>query len=91
MPVTSRGAGTSTSGQAVGRGVALDFSRYFNRQPALDPKARTATVQPGIVLDDLQTAASAHGLLFGADWSTHGRCTPGGMIGNNPCGTRSVE
>ena len=90
VPVTSRGAGTSTSGQAVGSGVVLDFSRGFNRLLALDPEARTATVQPGIVLDDLQTAAAGHGLLFGPDPSTHSRCTVGGMIGNNACGTHSV-
>ncbi|TLS46619.1 FAD-binding protein [Streptomyces montanus] len=90
VPVTSRGAGTSTSGQAVGPGVVLDFSRYFNRLLALDPQARTATVQPGIVLDDLQRAASGHGLLFGADPSTHSRCTLGGMIGNNACGSHSL-
>ncbi|WP_030604361.1 FAD-binding and (Fe-S)-binding domain-containing protein [Streptomyces fulvoviolaceus] len=90
VPVTSRGAGTSTSGQAVGAGVVLDFSRHFNRLLALDPQAGTATVQPGIVLDDLQSAASAHGLLFGADPSTHSRCTLGGMIGNNACGSHSL-
>ncbi|WP_435372428.1 FAD-binding and (Fe-S)-binding domain-containing protein [Streptomyces ficellus] len=90
VPVTSRGAGTSTSGQALGPGVVLDFSRYFNRLLALDPRAGTATVQPGIVLDDLQRAASGHGLLFGADPSTHSRCTLGGMIGNNACGSHSV-
>ncbi|MDF3141896.1 MULTISPECIES: FAD-binding and (Fe-S)-binding domain-containing protein [unclassified Streptomyces] len=90
VPVTSRGAGTSTSGQAVGAGVVLDFSRHFNRLLALDPQERTATVQPGIVLDDLQSAAFAHGLLFGADPSTHSRCTLGGMIGNNACGSHSL-
>ncbi|WP_329381932.1 FAD-binding protein [Streptomyces sp. NBC_01351] len=90
VPVTARGAGTSTSGQAVGAGVVLDFSRWFNRLIALDPAARTATVEPGIVLDDLQRAAAGHGLLFGADPSTHSRCTIGGMIGNNACGTHSL-
>lgn len=90
VPVTARGAGTSTSGQAVGPGVVLDFSRYFNRLTALDPHARTATVQPGIVLDDLQSAAAEHGLVFGADPSTHSRCTLGGMIGNNACGSHSL-
>ncbi|MEV7522788.1 FAD-linked oxidase C-terminal domain-containing protein [Streptomyces sp. NPDC091371] len=90
VPVTARGAGTSTSGQAVGAGVVLDFSRYFNRLIALDPAARTATVEPGIVLDDLQRAAAGHGLIFGPDPSTHSRCTLGGMIGNNACGTHSL-
>ncbi|MFD9477505.1 MULTISPECIES: FAD-binding and (Fe-S)-binding domain-containing protein [Streptomyces] len=90
VPVTARGAGTSTSGQAVGAGVVLDCSRFFNRLIELDPAARSATVQPGIVLDDLQSAAAEHGLLFGADPSTHSRCTLGGMIGNNACGTHSI-
>ncbi|MCF3172691.1 FAD-binding protein [Streptomyces sioyaensis] len=90
VPVTCRGAGTSTSGQAVGPGVVLDFSRSFNRLLALDPHARTATVQPGLVLDELQAAAARHGLLFGADPSTHSRCTLGGMIGNNACGSHSL-
>ncbi|BCK66178.1 hypothetical protein Srufu_001310 [Streptomyces libani subsp. rufus] len=90
VPVTARGAGTSTSGQAVGPGVVLDFSRYFHRLLALAPEARTATVEPGIVLDDLQRAAAPHGLLFGADPSTHSRCTLGGMIGNNACGSHSL-
>lgn len=90
VPVTARGAGTSTSGQAVGAGVVLDLSRYFNRLIALDPAGGTATVEPGMVLDDLQRAAGRHGLLFGPDPSTHSRCTLGGMIGNNACGTHSL-
>ncbi|MEV1294852.1 FAD-linked oxidase C-terminal domain-containing protein [Pseudonocardia sp. NPDC049635] len=90
LPVTCRGAGTSTSGQALGAGVVLDFSRHFNRLLAVDVEKQTATVEPGIVLDDLQDAAAQHGLLFGADPSTHSRCTLGGMIGNNACGARSL-
>ncbi len=48
-------------------------------------------MQPGIVLDELQKAAAEHGLLFGADPSTHSRCTLGGMIGNNACGSHSAR
>ncbi|MFB8777045.1 FAD-binding and (Fe-S)-binding domain-containing protein [Streptomyces broussonetiae] len=89
-PVVARGGGTSIAGQATGAGVVLDFTRHMNRLVALDSGARTAVVQPGLVLDRLQEAAAPHGLRFGPDPSTHGRCTLGGMIGNNSCGSHSV-
>ncbi|HEY4790120.1 MAG TPA: FAD-binding oxidoreductase, partial [Actinomycetes bacterium] len=82
--------GTSVAGNAVGPGVVMDLSRHLRRVLALDPEAATATVQPGVVLDDLQAAARPHGLRFGPDPSTHSRCTLGGMIGNNACGSRAL-
>ncbi|MFF9487021.1 FAD-linked oxidase C-terminal domain-containing protein [Streptomyces sp. NPDC014676] len=90
VPVVPRGGGTSIAGQATGTGVVLDFTRHMNRLLSLDPRARTAVVQPGLVLDRLQEAAAPHGLRFGPDPSTHSRCTLGGMIGNNSCGSHSV-
>ncbi|MFI8533895.1 FAD-binding and (Fe-S)-binding domain-containing protein [Streptomyces aquilus] len=90
VPVVPRGGGTSIAGQATGTGVVLDFTRHMNRLVALDPESRTAVVQPGLVLDRLQDAAAPYGLRFGPDPSTHSRCTLGGMIGNNSCGSHSV-
>ncbi|MBZ9640692.1 FAD-binding and (Fe-S)-binding domain-containing protein, partial [Streptomyces sp. PSKA30] len=90
VPVVPRGGGTSIAGQATGTGVVLDFTRHMNRLVSLDPEARTAVVQPGLVLDRLQEAAAPYGLRFGPDPSTHSRCTLGGMIGNNSCGSHSV-
>ncbi|MER6052174.1 FAD-binding and (Fe-S)-binding domain-containing protein [Streptomyces sp. NPDC001793] len=90
VPVVPRGGGTSIAGQATGIGAVLDFTRHMRRIVALDPEARTAVVQPGVVLDDLRAAAAPHGLTFGPDPSTHSRCTLGGMIGNNSCGSHSV-
>ncbi|MEV5759669.1 FAD-binding and (Fe-S)-binding domain-containing protein [Streptomyces tendae] len=90
VPVVARGGGTSIAGQATGAGVVLDFTRHMNRLVGIDPQARTAVVQPGLVLDRLQDAAAPHGLRFGPDPSTHSRCTLGGMIGNNSCGSHSV-
>ena len=90
IPVTARGAGTSIAGNAVGTGVVLDFSRYMNRVLSLDPDSRTAVVQPGVVQSVLQAAALPHGLRFGPDPSSHTRCTIGGMIGNNACGSRAL-
>jgi len=90
VAVTARGAGTSVAGNAVGPGLVLDLSRHLNRIVDIDPAARLARVQPGVVLDDLQRAARTHGLRFGPDPSTHSRCTIGGMIGNDACGSRAL-
>ncbi|WP_461031062.1 FAD-binding oxidoreductase, partial [Streptomyces sparsus] len=88
--VVARGAGTSIAGEATGTGVVLDFTRHMDRVLDLDPESRTARVQPGVVLDTLRARAGRHGLTFGPDPSTHRRCTLGGMIGNNACGSHSV-
>jgi FAD/FMN-containing dehydrogenase/Fe-S oxidoreductase len=90
VPLTSRGAGTSIAGNAVGTGLVLDFSRHLDRVTEIDANARTARIEPGIVLADLQRAARPYGLRFGPDPSTHNRCTLGGMIGNNACGSRAL-
>lgn len=90
VPVTSRGAGTSVAGNAIGRGIVMDFSRHMNRILSIDPEARSARVQPGLVMSELQKVAAHYGLRFGPDPSTQNRATFGGMIGNNACGPRAV-
>ena len=85
-----RGAGTSLAGQCCNVAVVLDFTKYMNRILEIDPVQRIARVQPGVVLDTLRNAAEVHKLTFGPDPSTHSRCTLGGMIGNNSCGTHSL-
>jgi FAD/FMN-containing dehydrogenase/Fe-S oxidoreductase len=89
VPVTVRGAGTSIAGNAVGTGIVVD-TRRLDRVLSLDPEGRTATVQPGVVHRALQAAAAPHRLRFGPDPSTHSRCTVGGMVGNNACGSRAL-
>lgn len=91
VPLTCRGAGTSIAGNAVGTGVILDFSQHMDQVIGLDPEAGAAAVQPGVVQARLQRAAARHGLRFGPDPSTHDRCTIGGMIGNDSCGSRSLQ
>jgi FAD/FMN-containing dehydrogenase/Fe-S oxidoreductase len=90
VPVLPRGAGTSIAGQAVNTAVVLDFAKHMTRILEIDPDARTARVEPGVVCDALRDAARPHGLTFGPDPSTHNRCTIGGMLGNNACGSHSV-
>jgi FAD/FMN-containing dehydrogenase/Fe-S oxidoreductase len=90
VPITPRGGGTSLSGQSIGPGVVLDCSKYLNRVLDLDPAARVARVQPGVVLDQFNRALAPHGLQFGPEVATASRANLGGMIGNNSAGARSI-
>jgi FAD/FMN-containing dehydrogenase/Fe-S oxidoreductase len=89
-PILSRGAGTSLAGQTCNVAVVIDCSQYVNRILSLDPVARQARIEPGVVLDRLREQAELHHLTFAPDPATHRWCTVGGMIGNNSCGPHSV-
>jgi FAD/FMN-containing dehydrogenase/Fe-S oxidoreductase len=89
-PILPRGAGTSLAGQCCNVAIVLDFSKYMRSIESLDPARRLANVEPGIVLDRVREAAENHQLTFAPDPATHSRCTIGGMIGNNSCGTHAL-
>src|SRR5258708_10162672 len=74
------------------RSTLFPYTTLFrsNRILELDPERKIARVQPGVVLDSLRNQAEIHHLTFAPDPSTHNRCTIGGMIGNNSCGTHSL-
>ncbi|SEJ48756.1 MULTISPECIES: FAD-binding and (Fe-S)-binding domain-containing protein [unclassified Variovorax] len=90
VPVLPRGGGTSQCGQTVGAALVLDNTKYQRRVLETDVSGRTATVQPGIVLDHLNAHLKPHGLWFPVDVSTSAQATIGGMAGNNSCGSRSI-
>ena len=91
VPVLPRGAGTSLAGQAVGQAIVMDLSRHLRTILDIDAERLAARVQPGVVQEQLNLAAAAHGLMFGPDTSTRNRATLGGMIGNNSAGSQSVR
>ncbi|HEX3400378.1 MAG TPA: FAD-linked oxidase C-terminal domain-containing protein [Acetobacteraceae bacterium] len=91
IPVLPRGGGTSQCGQTVNRALVIDCSKHLRRILHVDPDARTALVEPGLVLGHLNAALRQHGLFFPVDPSTHARCTIGGMAGNNSCGSKSIR
>ncbi len=90
-PVLPRGAGTSQCGQTVGDAVVIDHTRHLDAVLDLNVEALTCTVQPGIVLDELNRHLKPHGLWFPVDVSTASRATIGGMAANNSCGSRSIR
>jgi len=91
VPVLARGGGTSQCGQTVNRALVIDCSKHLRRILHVDADARTALVEPGLVLGHLNNALRADKLFFPVDPSTHARCTIGGMAGNNSCGSKSIR
>ncbi len=91
VPILPRGSGTSLSGQTVAAALVIDFSKYMNRILDFDPDRRLVRVQPGVVLDQLNSTLAPLRVQFGPDVATSSRANLGGMIGNNSAGSRSVR
>lgn len=91
VPVLPRGGGTSQCGQTVNEAIVIDVSKHLNRLLEIDPEAKLAKVEPGLVLDQLNAKLKPHGLWFPVDVSTSSRATIGGMTANNSCGSRSIR
>ena len=84
-----RGGGTSTNGQCLTDGIVIDHSRYHDRLRSLNVAERTVTVEPGMVLDTLNSLLKPHGLQVGPTLSTSSRATIGGMVGTDAAGKGS--
>lgn len=91
IPVVARGAGTGLAGQAIGKALILDCSRWLNAILEINPEERTATVEPGVVLARLNRMAARYGLMFGPDPASAERATMGGVIANNATGAHSLS
>ncbi|MEJ5225216.1 MAG: FAD-binding oxidoreductase, partial [Anaerolineales bacterium] len=90
VPILPRGSGSSLAGQAIGEALILDLSRHLNQIIAINPESRTATVEPAVVLANLNRAAARYGLQYGPDPASAERATLGGVIGNNATGAHSI-
>ena len=91
VPVIPRGAGSSVCGQAIGRGIVLDFTKYMTGILEIDTEGRLVRVQPGIVTGRVNEALAPHGLMLGPDPSSEPFCTIGGNLGSNASGARGIR
>ncbi len=90
ISILPRGAGTSLAGQTVGESLILDFSKYMNSILEINAGEKWVRVEPGMVLDDLNSVLKSYGLQFAPDPATSSRANVGGMVGNNSSGTKSI-
>jgi FAD/FMN-containing dehydrogenase/Fe-S oxidoreductase len=71
--------------------VVVDMSKHMRTILEMDPDRGIASVQPGVIRDELSHLAEREfGLTFAPDTSTHAYATLGGMIGTNACGVHSI-
>lgn len=91
LVITPRGGGTGTNGQSLTNGIVVDLSRHMNKILDIDPVRRTATVQAGVVKDQLNVELKKHGLFFAPELSTSNRATIGGMINTDASGQGSCR
>ncbi len=85
-----RAGGTSLAGQVVGAGLVVDVSRHMTRILETNIDEGWVWVEPGVILDELNRYLRPHGMFFAPETSTSNRCTIGGMVGNNSCGSHSL-
>ena len=78
LPIHARGAGTGLAGESLGRGLIVDFSRYF-RRIVVDEGDRVR-VQPGVVLSFLNRQLAPSGRLFGPDPAMRDVTTMGSVV-----------
>ncbi len=90
-PVLPRGGGTSLAGQTVNEAVVLDFSRHMDSVLTVDPDARTARAEAGVVLAELNDRLADHDLKFAPDPAWGDKSVLGGAIGNNSTGSHSLK
>ena len=91
IPITARGGGSGLAGQTLGRGIVLDFSKYFQRIGEIDTARGTARVQPGVIQSQLNRVLRRKGMQFAPDPSSASWCTIGGMLANNAGGSHTIR
>ena len=86
-----RAGGTGTDGQSLNNGVLIDCSRHMRTIKNIDLEAKTVTVQPGVILDELNATLKPHGLFFAPSLSPSNRACIGGMFNTDACGVGSAQ
>lgn len=89
LSLTARGGNTGTNGQSLNDGIIVDFARHLRGIGDFDPDANTVTVEPGVVLDQLNAFLKPHGRFFPPMVSTASRATIGGMVATDASGKGS--
>jgi glycolate oxidase len=92
VPLVARGSGTGLSGGAtpLREGILLSLAR-LNRILDIDPRGRTARLEPGVTNLRVSEAAAPHGLYYAPDPSSQVACSIGGNVAENSGGVHCLK
>lgn len=90
IPITGRSGGTNLTGNAVGEGIIIDFSK-MDTVFEINKENKTSIVEPGITLHEYQRDLEKYGLMYGPDPSSGDMCKLGGMFANNSAGPHTLK
>jgi len=92
IPIVARGSGTNLTGGSVPvkGGIVVHFSR-MNRILEIDLANRTATVEPGVITLDLQSAVLKRGFVYAPDPASQKVSTLGGNFSENSGGPHCLK
>lgn len=91
MPLTARGGGSGLAGQALTKGIVIDFSTHLNRILQFDEESSTITVETGVYKGDVDAYLKARGKFLPPDPASSQYCTIGGLIATNGAGPHTVK
>jgi FAD/FMN-containing dehydrogenase len=94
VSIVPQGGNTGLVGGGVPDGTGeqiLLSTRRMNVVREIDTDNLTITVEAGCVLQQVQEAAAAHGLLFPLSLAAEGSCTIGGNLATNAGGTQVLR
>ncbi len=90
LSVAARGAGSGVAGESLTNGIVIDVRRYMDRILETASDGSRVTVQPGVVLDDLNIHLAQYNKMIGPDPSSSNRAVVGGCLANNATGAHSL-
>src|SRR3989344_5209938 len=91
LSIAPRAAGTCMSGGPLTESIVLEFTRYFNPQPVVDPDAKIATAEPGVFYRDFEKETLKYNLLLPSYPASRELAAIGGLVNNNAGGEKSLK
>ena len=91
IPIAPRGAGSGVAGESLTSGIVIDVRRNMDHILQTAPDGSWVRVEPGVVLDVLNTHLAQWGRTIGPDPSSGNRAVMGGVVANNATGAHSLQ